>query len=75
VGARRIEVADLPADVTGDELVLSVADGERWLTVDGQPSRRRLPELEKLGAARGESFVVRAERLAEQAWEVEVSLL
>lgn len=75
VAARRIEVAELPADVTGDELVLSVSDGERSLTIDGGPSRRRLPELEKLGAARGASFVVRAERLAEQAWEVEVSLL
>jgi hypothetical protein len=75
IAARRIEVAQLPPDVTGDTIVLSVADGERSLTVDGEPSRRRLPELEKLGAARGESFVVRAERLAELAWEVEISLL
>lgn len=75
VAARRIEVAELPPDVTGDELVLSVADGERSLTVDGQPSRARVPALESLGRARGESFVVRAERLAEQAWEIEVTLL
>jgi hypothetical protein len=75
VAARRIEVAELPADVTGEELVLSVADGEHSLTIDGEPSRRRLPTLEKLGAARGESFVVRAERLADLAWEVEISLL
>lgn len=73
--ARRIDVAQLPADLVGDELVLSVADGERSLTVDGQPSRLRLPQLEKLGAARGDSFVVRAQRLAEQAWEVEISVL
>lgn len=75
VAARRIEVAQLPADLAGDDLVLSVADGERELTVDGHPSRLRLPQLEKLGAARGESFVVRAQRLAEQAWEVEISVL
>jgi hypothetical protein len=75
VAARRIEVAELPPDVTGDEIVLSVADGERSLTVDGQPARLRLPELQKLGEARGESFVVRAQRLADLAWEVEVALL
>jgi len=75
VAARRIEVAELPPDVAGDEMVLSVADGERSLTVDGQPSLERVPALEALGAARGESFVVRAERLAEQAWEVEVTPL
>src|SRR5262249_34217174 len=75
VAARRIEVVELPADLPGKEIVLSVADGERSLTVDGQPVRRRVPELEQLGAARAESFVVRAERLAELAWEVEVALL
>jgi hypothetical protein len=75
VAARKIEVAELPPDVTGDEIVLSVADGERSLTVDGKEGWGRLPALERLGSARGESFVVRAQRLAEQAWEVEVTLL
>jgi hypothetical protein len=75
VAARRIDVAELPADVEGDEIVLSVAGGERSLTVDGQASRGRIPALERLGAARGEAFVVRAQRLAEQAWEVEISPL
>jgi hypothetical protein len=75
VAARRIEVAQLAPDVTGDEIVLSVAGGERSLTVDGKEAWGRLPALERLGAARGESFVVRAQRLAEQAWEVEVTLL
>jgi hypothetical protein len=75
VAARRIEVVELPPDVAGDEIVLSLAEGERSLTVDGEPSRQRLPQLEKLGAARAESFVVRAERLAELAWEIEVSPL
>lgn len=75
VAARRIEVAELPPDVAGDEIVLSVADGERSLTVDGLPSRERVPALEALGAARGEAFVVRAERLAEQSFEVEVTPL
>jgi hypothetical protein len=74
VAGRRIEVAELPAGVTGETILLSVADGERSLIVDGEPSRQRLPQLEKLGAARAESFVVRAERLAELAWEVEITV-
>jgi hypothetical protein len=75
VAARRIEVADLPANTPGDEMVLSVAGGERSLIVDGEPSWHRVPALEALGEARGNSFVIRAERLAERAWEIEVSLL
>src|SRR5262249_31313121 len=75
VAARRIEVAELPPDIEGDELVLSVAGHERSLTVDGQDSRARIPALERLGAARGESFVVRAQPLAQQAREIERSLL
>jgi hypothetical protein len=31
--------------------------------------------LERLGAARGPAFVVRADRLAERMWEIEVTLL
>jgi hypothetical protein len=75
VAARRIEVAELPAGLRGDEIVLSVAGGERMLTVDGEPSSGRVSELERLGAARGESFVIRAERLTDLVWEIEVSLL
>lgn len=75
VAARRIEVADLPVNTRGDEIVLSVADGERTLTIDGEPSWHRIPALEAIGAARAQSFVIRAERLAEQAWEIEVSVL
>ena len=44
-------------------------------TVDGAPSWHRVPALERLGAARGEAFVIRAERLAELAWEIEVAVL
>jgi hypothetical protein len=75
VAARRIQVAELPDDVPGDEVVLSVADGQRSLTVDGHPSFGSLRSLERLGAERGQSFVVRAERLAERMWEIEVTLL
>ncbi len=76
VAGRRIEVAELPASVRGDEIVLSVADGERSLVVDGEPSFGSIPALERLGAARGAAeFVIRAERLADLIWEIEVGLL
>jgi hypothetical protein len=75
VAGRRIEVAELPASVRGDEIVVSVAEGQRSVVVDGEPSFGSIPALERLGAARGAAFVIRAERLAELAWEVEVTLL
>ncbi len=75
VAARRIDVVELPPDVRGDEIVVSVAGGERSTTIDGEPSWRRVPALERIGAERGESFVGRAQHLAELAWEIEVALL
>jgi hypothetical protein len=75
VAGRRIEVAELPAGVIGDEIVLSVAGGERTLVIDGKPSFGSLPAVERLGAARGAAFVIRAERLADLVWEIEVGLL
>ena len=75
VGARRIEIAELPEDVGGDEIVLSVTHGERTLTVDGSPEFGGMPALERLGAARSESFVLRASRLDATLWEVVISPL
>ncbi len=75
VAARRIEVAELPENIPGDEVVLSVAEGQRSLTVDGEPSFGSMRSLERLGAERGPAFVVRADRLAERMWEIEVTLL
>ncbi len=76
VAARRIEVAELPRGVSGEEIVLSHAGAERSLTVDGDPSLGTIPALERLGAARaGSSYVVRAERLADALWEIEVTPL
>jgi hypothetical protein len=75
VAARRIEVAELPEDTRGDELLLSAADGQKSLTVDGEPSFGSSRVLERLGASRGPSYVVRADRLAGRMWEVEVTAL
>ena len=74
-GARTIEVVALSGDLEGDEVVLSAAHGERQLTIDGAPAFGGAPELERLGAQRYDSFVVRAERLDEQLWEVRISPL
>ena len=75
VAARRIEVAELPPTVSGDEIVLSVSDGTRSLVVDGLPSFGSLPALERLGEASGRSYVVRATRLTGTSWEIEASPL
>jgi hypothetical protein len=75
VAARKVEVVELPDNLDGDELVVSSADGETTLTVDGEPGFGSVPELERLGAARHESYVVRARRLDAGLFEVSVSPL
>jgi len=71
VGAVAIEVADLPADVEGDELMLTVTEqGERELLVDGRPVVADLRALERLAASRHEAYVLRAARLQGTLWEV-----
>ena len=74
VGANGIEVAELPADVVGDEIELAVRGDERTLTVDGMRSFEAIPELEALGE-RFEEYVVRARRLGGRSWQVDVEAL
>jgi hypothetical protein len=76
VGAVAIEVADLPADVEGGELMLTVTEqGERELLIDGRPAVVNLPALERLAADRHEAYVLRAARLQGTLWEVLVDPL
>lgn len=75
VGLRRIQVVELPNDPGGDELTLTVHDGETTLVVDGSETFASIRELEDLGASRGSSFVVQARRLDGQLWEFAVSPL
>ena len=75
VGIRRIAVVELPEDPGGDELTLTVRDGERTLLVDGASIFGSIPALEELGASRGESYVVEAHRLEGALWEVRVTPL
>jgi hypothetical protein len=75
VGLRRIEVVELTDDPGGDELTLTVRDGGRTLLVDGASTFGSIPALERLGAARGESYVVEGRRLTDNVWEVRVTPL
>ena len=72
VGIHRIEVVSLPDAPEGQELTLTVREEGRTLLVDGAPVFGSLPELEQLGEARGESYVVQGNRLADDLWEVRV---
>ncbi len=75
VGARAIRTLELPHAPQGNALeVVLNADGLQ-VRVDGMPSGARLPELEDLGRARFASYVVRALRLADSLFEIEVEPL
>jgi hypothetical protein len=73
--ARAIEVVELPDEVDGGELVLSSDGAETTLTVDGQGAFGSVPELERLGSSRFDAYVVHAERLDGNLWDVRVSAL
>jgi hypothetical protein len=75
VAAKRIEVAEVPDAPEGDELVLSVSQAGRELLVDGQPAFGSVPALERISEARYDSYVVRAERLDGDLFEVRISPL
>jgi hypothetical protein len=75
VGARSIGVADVPGDLEGDMVEVVRSEDGLSIRVDGMPSGARFPELEKLGAARFATFVVRARRLAGALFEVEIEPL
>ena len=71
VGAVAIEVTDLPADVEGEELMLTVTEqGERELVVDGRPTVACTQALEHLARGRRTAYVLRARRLQGSLWEV-----
>jgi hypothetical protein len=71
VGAVAIQVADLPADVEGEELMLTVTDqGDRELIVDGRPTVAGMKALEQLVRGRHQAYVLRAARLQGTLWEV-----
>jgi hypothetical protein len=76
IGAVAIEVAALPADVEGEDLMLTLTEeGERELLVDGRSALAGLPALERLAGSRHEAYVLRAARLEGSLWEVTIDPL
>jgi hypothetical protein len=76
VGAVAIEVAELPADTEGDELMLTATEtGERALEVDGSPTDSGIAALEGIAGDRYEAYVLRATRIEGTLWEIGVDPL
>ena len=74
VGGRRIRVAELPETVEGNQLELTSHEGFVELSVDGRSGFGTIPPLERLAGGLT-SYVVRAQRLDGNIWEIEVSAL
>jgi hypothetical protein len=76
VGAVAIEVAELPADTEGEELMLTVTqEGERALEVDGRPTLEGIEALERAAGDRYDAYVLRATRLDARLWEIGIDPL
>lgn len=75
IGSVGIWVAELPGDLDGDELTLTVASDEAQLVVDGRPSFFGIDALRRLVGDRWQEYVLRGSRLDGGLWEVEVNPL
>jgi hypothetical protein len=73
VAGRRIEVLTFTAD--GEEIELTQHAGERALSVDSLHAFGTIPALEAVGERQGDSYVVRAQRIDGDAWEVQADPL
>jgi hypothetical protein len=75
VAAKRIEVLQIPFP-DGDKLELSKSGEDRELRVDGETSDADVPPvLERLGERVGPDFLLEAERIDGDCWEVRVTAL
>ena len=76
VGAVAIEVAELPADTEGDELLLTVTEeGERALEIDGRPTLDSIEPIERAAGGRYDAYVLRGTRLDGRLWEIGIDPL
>jgi hypothetical protein len=76
VGALAIEVAELPADTEGDELLLTVTEeGERALEIDGRPTLEGIEPIERAAGGRYDAYVLRGTRLDGRLWEIGIDPL
>jgi len=74
VAASRIQVVRVTG-LTGDHAELVVTRDGRSLHVDGMATLGRAPALERVGEAEGTEYVVRADRLDGDLWEVQATPL
>ena len=74
VAATAIEVAEVDEEIPGDVVELAVSDAGRTLLVDGERASGSYRSLEAL-AEDLDAYVIRAERLDENLWEVRISPL
>ena len=74
VGATKITTATITDEIAGDTVELAIQDGEQSLLVDGALAFGLLPGIEALAAGMP-SYVVRADRIDGDLWEVQVAPL
>jgi hypothetical protein len=74
VAANQIEARELPG-VPGAEITLTRQGMNRELLVDGVEAEERISPLEQLAEERYDAFVLEAERLDGDLWEVRISPL
>jgi hypothetical protein len=76
VAARSIDVAALPVGTPGNAVTISAQHGDRTTLVDGEEWFASLPALEALARERNlTDFVLEANRLHGELWEVRISPL
>jgi hypothetical protein len=71
VGVRKIRVERLADEIGGDTVELAVQDGERTVLVEGALAMGSFASLEALAAGMP-SYVIRADRLDGDLWEIAV---
>lgn len=69
VAARRITVREVPEEIEGETVTISIRGGQRTLEIDGAQAFGSIPTLERLVE---DDAVLTARRVDEALWEVEV---
>lgn len=75
VAANRIDVVEVPEEIDGDTVSLTVNGDERTLLVGERPGWGPVPTLESYASERYPDFVLHAERLDGRLWSVKVNAL
>jgi hypothetical protein len=70
--AREIDVLEIPG-VAGEELILTMREGQKTLVVDGRQEFGTVPDLERFASERYDSYAAEAKRLDGDLFEVRVS--